>query len=273
MKKLALILALLIIPCTAFGLEMLNDDAMDQVTGQSGVHIAFDDVQLFINIEKLAWIDCDGLDNPTSCTGAPGALVINDFQIDVLNINAIVSTSVTDEFGTINPTNQTTGTSALTLYSVSCGKIPLFYDYGQTGDESCYLNSATVTDTAGLDHYTTVSTSSRFTAAALSIDVTDELPALSQGFTNNAGTLAPGGVDVGGVYIGLPTMEIYISSMSLRPVYDGDVNGGTSQALNDDNIVSALGAGYGVVGADFGTIYMEGITFSVLSGWMEIAPH
>ena len=42
MKKLALILALMIIPCSAFGLEMLNDSSMDSITGQSGVSIAVD---------------------------------------------------------------------------------------------------------------------------------------------------------------------------------------------------------------------------------------
>ena len=37
MKKLALILALLIIPCSAFGLEMLDNNTMDSITGQAGV--------------------------------------------------------------------------------------------------------------------------------------------------------------------------------------------------------------------------------------------
>jgi hypothetical protein len=271
MKKLALILALMIIPCTAFGLEMLNDDAMDQVTGQSGVHIAFDDVQMFINIEKLAWIDCDGLDAP-GCQGGPGAIVLNNFQIDVLNINAIVSTNVSDG-NVINGTNQTNVAGpTLQLYSVACGDIPLFYDYGQTGQANCYLNGSIGVNTDGLDHYTTISTSSVFTAQALSIDVTDELPALTAGMTNNATALGAT-IIVGGVYIGLPTMEIYINSMSLTPKYDGDVNGQTTQAINDDNTTTVAGNLFGIVDPDFGTIYLEGVTVSILSGWMEIAPH
>jgi hypothetical protein len=69
-KKLALILALMLVPCTAFGLQMMDETAMDAVTGQSGVHIAFDDVQLFLNIEKLAWIDCDGLSTEADAMGS-----------------------------------------------------------------------------------------------------------------------------------------------------------------------------------------------------------
>jgi len=267
MKKLALILAFLIIPCAAFGLEMLDDNSMDKVTGQAGVHIAFDDVQIFINIDKMAWIDCDGLDGP-GCNSDGGAIALNNFQIDVLNINAIVDT-VTVDTSAVNTTNQTSGTAALQLYSVECGAIPLFYDYGQTGNGACYLNSA-VLNTAGLDNYTTISSLSVFKAQAVSIDVADELPALSQGMTNNA---AGSAVAIGGVYIGLPTAEIYINSMSFTPVYDGDINNQTSAAINDDNTTAALATSFGTTNASFGTIYLEGVTFSILSGWMEIAPH
>jgi hypothetical protein len=270
MKKLALILALMIIPCSAFGLEMLNDNTMDQITGQAGVHIAMDDVQLFINIEKLAWIDCDGIDSPTACTGRPGAIVLNNFQIDVLNINAIVSTTLSDG-NSLHTTNQTAAGAPLQLYSVTCGDIPLFYNYGSTLRSGCYLNNATGVNTDGLDNYSRTSTLSVFNASGLTIDVTDRLPALSEGFTNNAAGSAVVG---GGVYIGLPTMEIYINAMSFTPVFDGDVNGQTTAAANDDNTTSSIGNAFGIYGdASFGTIYMEGITFSVLGGWLEIAPH
>ena len=49
MKKLALILALMLIPCSAFGLEMLTNNALDNVTGQAGVAIAADDIQIFLH--------------------------------------------------------------------------------------------------------------------------------------------------------------------------------------------------------------------------------
>jgi len=135
MKKLALMLvALMIIPAAAFGMEMMNDTAMDSITGQSGVSIAFDDVQLFINIDKMAYIDSDGLQSSSvvdcvTCTGAAGAIEIDNFQIDVLNVNAIVA-SGTGAGATAGSGTQT-GTN-IGLYSASCGKIPLFYDYASS---------------------------------------------------------------------------------------------------------------------------------------------
>ncbi len=287
MKKLALILAFMLIPCTAFGLEMLNDDAMDSITGQSGVSIAFDDIQIFVNIEKLAWIDCDGFtSNGGLCSGEAGALALNNFQIDVLNINAILD-------GTFDE-----ATNTWDLSSASCGQIPLFYDYASTVQAGCYLNATTTTgQTAGLNNYIATNTSSidwdgydlsaddgeggisfediaahnatvDFQAKALTIDATDELPALTEGIQNNDAAVEAAGATVGGVLIGIPTMEIYINSMTLTPVYDGDINGEESNAINDDNYVNLHGGT-----ADFGTIYMQGITFTTLSGWLEIAPH
>ncbi|MDA3897655.1 MAG: hypothetical protein PF482_16090 [Desulfobacteraceae bacterium] len=250
MKKLALILALMLIPCTAFGLEMLNDNAMDSITGQSGVSIAMDDVQMFINIEKMAWIDCDGINSSAgACTGAPGAIALNNFQIDVLNINAIVD-------GT---SDSSSGATVWDLTSTSCGQIDLFFDYASTAQEGCYLGSGDATQTLGLNNYIGIGTDGDFLARALTIDATDRLPALTEGFQANTG------LDyntVGGVLIGIPTLEIYINAMSLTPVYDGDINGEPSSAVNDDGH-----------GADFGTIYLQGITFTTLSGWIEIAPH
>jgi hypothetical protein len=269
MKKLALILAFLVIPCAAFGLEMLNDSAMDQVTGQSGVHIALDDVQLFINIDKLAWIDCDGLDNYAGCSGDPGALALNNFQIDVLNMNAITTSTNNGEVGEI----QSEGTTAMSLYSVACGDIPLFYNYGSTAMDGCHLNVARGVNTKGLDHYRSFNSlvPGAFTASALTIDATEQLPAISAGVRNNGGSAS---LDIGGVYISLPTVEIYINSMSMTPVFDSDINGSTATALNDDNTTNPVALLLlGGENADFGTIYMQGITFSVLSGWLEIAPH
>lgn len=275
MKKLALILAFMLIPCTAFGLEMLDDSTMDQVTGQAGVSIAVDDIQLFINIEKLAYIDCDGINSFVNsyqqCTGAAGAVALSNFQIDVLNINAIVgSEGDLNQATAVIPQNaetlvdQTFDGGSIGLYSASCGRIPLFYDYGQTGGNTCYLGTAGNLQTSGLDNLY----GDTFTPAALSIDVTDRLPALSEGKSNQIGS----DVSVGGVIIGFPTVEIYINSMSLTIVYDGDIGGATSPAINDDDgryaVYQALGSA-----ADYGTIQIDGITFSVLSGWLEIAPH
>jgi hypothetical protein len=277
MKKLALILALLIIPCSAFGLEMLSDTTLDSVTGQAGVAIAADDIQLFINIEKMAWIDCDGFDSfegKGSCAGAGGAIVLNNFQIDVLNINAITGTNT---YGT--------ALGGLDLRSTDCGNIPLFYDYATLAQGSgCTLQSAANAGTLGLNnYYDHQGSNSAFIPHFLTIDVTDRLPASSDGsnyWMDNAWTSASvaangGGIgnsDIGGVLIGLPTVEIYINALSFTPVYDGDLVGRDSQAINDDSSITTVGITGNDQGASFGTIYLEGITFTVLSGWIEISP-
>jgi hypothetical protein len=273
MKKLALILALIMIPCSAFGLEMLSDSTMDGITGQAGVNIAVDDIQIFMNIEKLAWIDCDGLNSwegKGTCSGAGGAIVLNNFQLDVLNINAIVGTA-TD--GTVN--------NGLDLISTSCGNIPLFYNYATSAvGDGCFLTSTNLQN-LGLNNYTHHgTTNSAFTPHFLTIDVTDELPASTQGlqyWQGNAWTSAAvaNGTDgaataastVGGVLIGIPTVEIYINAMSFTPMYDGDVAGNDSLAANDDDITDINGNAH-----TFGTIYMQGITFTTLGGWIEISP-
>jgi hypothetical protein len=276
MKKLALILALLLIPCSAaFGLEMLDNNAMDSITGQAGVNIAVDDIQMFINIEKMAWIDCDGFaswEGKGTCGGAAGALVLNNFQIDVLNINAIVGASAL------------TASNSLPLYSTTCGSIDLFYDYGTSAKaDGCMLNSAVTGDiqNLGLNNYTgALGQNSAFTPHFLTIDVTDELPASTEGaqyweshaWTSAAVSLGTSGLGdsdstIGGVLIGLPTVEIYINALSFTPMYDGDIGGADSAAMNDDSITDINGDV-----RTFGTIYMEGITFTVLSGWIEISP-
>jgi hypothetical protein len=288
MKKLALILALIIIPCSAFGLEMLNDNTLDGITGQAGIDIAMDDIQIFINIEKMAWIDCDGFGSlgRIQCDGAGGALALNNFQIDVLNINAIVGIgSDMTPFG-LHPENKQVG-PGLALHSVTCGKIPLFYNYATVTESNCYLNELGGVS-LGLDNYygyvnsLSPSSNTAFTPQFLAIDVTDELPAATEGLNewrtnawSSAAVMAKGGDDdstIGGVLIGLPTVEIYINDLMFEVVYDGDISGVSSNAINDDtHLYTNLGDGTGY--SSFGVIQMHGITFTVLSGWVEIGPH
>ena len=287
MKKLALALAfLMIIPGAAFGLEMMNDSAMDEVTGQAGVSIIADDIQLFLNIERMAWIDCDGfesgLGNPygSTCSGDGGAVGISNFQIDVLEINAITNTT-----GGIG------GGSNLNLGSTGCGNLDLNWDYSRddgfagcaiatqgtddygSGGDSAQTYADFGDQSLGLDNYDTAAatnvegTNESFKFAAITIDATSQLPAASEAFTNMS-TL-PGDVNIGGVMIGLPTLEVYIPSLTMTPAFYNLASG--AQAIND---VDGTTATEDLVdGANFGTIEMQGITFSVLSGWLEIAPH
>ena len=262
MKKLAIILAFMLIPCTAFGLQMLDDSTMDGITGQSGVSIAFDDIQLFINIGKLAWIDCDGLDSTKNiqigtCDGGAGAIGMNNFQIDVLNINAIVSSTYA-----LAGIGQTQGADeSMELYSATCGQIDLFYDYGATGQGGCFLTGSLVNG-PGLNNYISTLASGDFQARALTIDATREMPVMSAIYRNNE---ADADLTFGGIVIGIPTMEIYINSMSLTPYFTADINDFVNGAVGGDDVVNN--------NEDFGTIYIEDVTFTTLSGWLEIGPH
>lgn len=263
MKKLVLILMLLVLPCSAFGLEMLNDTAMDDVTGQAGVAIAFDDVQLFMHVERIAWIDADGFDtNDTwygtagTSTGSAGAVGLDDFQIDTLQINAITGS-----------TGLTQGAPGLT----SIGELGLNFDY----DSTVVLGSAQLspsyggigTQKLGLDNYDTDAVtgigSSDILYRALTIDATNKCPALTTGYQLNKNSTL---LNIGGVLIGLPTAEFYIPAMSMTPAFY-NVNGVAIGAVNDvDGTTNAIDA------CNYGTISMEGITFTTLGGWVEIAP-
>jgi hypothetical protein len=46
MKKLAIFLALLLVPMTAFGMDTISDSDLDAVTGQAGVSIALNSIQI-----------------------------------------------------------------------------------------------------------------------------------------------------------------------------------------------------------------------------------
>jgi len=81
-KMLALALTLLLIPFSAFGLEMLEDSTLDGVTGQAGVSIATD-VTMDIHFDTIAWGDSDGID----ADGGDGAGWIGITGLDIANMN------------------------------------------------------------------------------------------------------------------------------------------------------------------------------------------
>jgi hypothetical protein len=260
MKKLALFLALMLIPCSAFGLEMLTDNAMDEITGQDGVSIIADDIQLFLNVERFAYVDCDGFVTTQAyaygnCTGEGAMFSVENFQMDTININAIIATCAST---TANPN----------LVSSTCG-MPLFFNYASTAPfASCVCTCTGLTlGTLGLDNYHSYSmiytishgpaaygNGYRFIPSPIEIDITDQLPAASQGFSYiNSGE----NTKVLGVLIGLPTLEIYIDEINFEmAMWDVDC---------DTNVVND--------GDSFGDFIIQGVTFTVLDGWIEIAPH
>jgi hypothetical protein len=282
MKKLALILAFMIIPCTAFGLEMLADDSLDNITGQDGVSIIADDIQLFLNVDLFAYADTDGYNLHNGCSvvgcGNGGAMfAVQNFQMDTININAIVA-DLYNGSGTSG-----TPRSNPRLVSSSCG-IPLFYNYASTAPwGSCITtcNNFIKATTKGLDNFTPYTSTysgvntipgsfqRRFIPQAIQIDVTDTLPTASQAYNYISTGSTTTSITVMGVLIQLPTLEIYIQDIHLDiAMYDLNcetnvVNGGDFPASSGGTTTSNR----------FGEILIQGVTFSILSGWVEIAPH
>jgi hypothetical protein len=78
-KAIAIAAVLMLVPFTAFGLEMMADTALEDVTGQAGVSISIDNVQLDFQMDYLSWGDGDGLDGS-------GAGFVNITQMRMTNI-------------------------------------------------------------------------------------------------------------------------------------------------------------------------------------------
>jgi hypothetical protein len=312
MKKLALILAFMLIPCAAFGLEMLTDNTMDNITGQDGVTIIADDIQLFLNVDLFAYVDADGYDlhNGCSATGcANGAMFgVTDFQMDTININAIIAESITTGENTRFSSSYSAANTVMdfALVSTSCG-IPLFYNYMDSTPWSTCLTTCWVESAGsplsgknlfgghkGLDNYTDSrmwtaknlvggAPAGAFVPNAINIDITDQLPTFSQAFsyilTGDIYALPNCPIQVMGVLITLPTMEIHIQEMHMTmALYDIDNTCTTVTASTDNPVNSGFNSlgGFWAQGEypnRFGEIYIQGITLSILSGWVEIAPH
>jgi len=65
-KVLAIIAIVMLVPFTAFGMQMMADTALEDVTGQAGVSISIDNVQMDFQMGYLGWGDSDGIDLPDS---------------------------------------------------------------------------------------------------------------------------------------------------------------------------------------------------------------
>ena len=89
MKKLvlALIVAVALAPFSAFGLEMMTDSNLKDVTAQGGVQIALDDIVIEQTVGSTAYVDDDGAAyGPAAGVGA--SLVVGD-RHKRMTINAL----------------------------------------------------------------------------------------------------------------------------------------------------------------------------------------
>jgi hypothetical protein len=177
-KVLILAVVLMMLPLNAMALEMLNDQNMDQITGQAGVSIAVDDVKIYQNISDLSYTDVGG----TGTTD--GTISLGNLSV-MVDINAITRLDATG--APVSPGRDVQGTYNTTNYS--------------------YLNA--VHPVSGADI---------FQARALTIDVGNmPVLGAGASYNADALLGNPQGTNtltMAGVQIGLPTLEIYQTALS-----------------------------------------------------------
>lgn len=186
----------------------------------SGFDLAVDDVVLFAQINKLSFIDNDGLNDNIKTS-----LCLENVKVDTLQINALTHTDF-DILDVLNPQQAKI-------------KSPGKYD--------AHLEN--------LDHYTKIfilgDRLKSFHGQPLFINVSRELPDTSKVMLANGGS----GV-IGGVFIALGTLELFMEKFSIEKIY---VNDSTNMAINN--------------GASFFGIEAKGVNLSVLNGAVEISTH
>lgn len=99
-----IIVFMMLIPCPAFGMHMLSNSSMDKITGTSGVSIAVNDLQIYMHIDTIMYIDKDGVSPQVAPSSANlgaegGAIGLKDFTLNLLNVNQIVGGSQDPQTG------------------------------------------------------------------------------------------------------------------------------------------------------------------------------
>ena len=243
-KVLAIAVAVMLLPFTAFGLEMLADDVLSDVTGQAGVSIAVDDIKLFQHIESLRYTDDDGVGG-SSGAGSIGIANLS-MMVDINGVTKLVEVTDADGVTHMIPFSPTRG--VLGNYENLKNPAGDYYDFNNYD-----------LDGNGTDEV--------FAPRALTIDVTDTLPVLSAA----AATKAAAGIapysdlpisNVAGVQIGLPTVEIHQSALTF------DITVETAGSAINTNI-----GGTPTGKNSYGNISIGNQTLLILNGVIEIAPH
>jgi len=176
------------------GLQSMQEGSMEEVTGQSGITMAFDDIKLYTNIQGAWYSDPDGTEN-----GGGASLGIKELSA-MIDINAVYRKD-----GNFK----------------SPGR-------GVQGDLSGY-------------------TGGDFLFKPMTIDVTNALPVLSDA----------AGQNVAGVRVGLPSVEIHASAVSIDLAVHDDAN-----PLDGSGETKS-----------FGNIEIGETTMVITGGSLEIAPH
>jgi hypothetical protein len=229
--------AIAIAPMSASALEALTDSAMNDVTAQAGVSIAVDDIVIYQNsIADTTYTDSD------SGLGIKIDYAANSNKVTILN-------AITDDnsgygiadFNGMGLTEYTAGTIGMVGVTMT-----------DPGDP---------TATPPVDPTFSGPTGFQTGAAALSIDI-GTCDVLTAGKNFNGMQFAAAGGTVGGVIIGLPTLEIttYRSNdtKTISMVHDGGAVANSAVNVNKEYI----------------KITKDGYSkMAILGGTIEIAPH
>ena len=274
--------AIITVPMTSFALESMSKGALKKATGQAGVSIALDNIVIYQkSAPTTTYWDMDGTSSIQGTMGqndmtglriayaagsekliTVGAILDNtEYGTDKINRTfgfatyapnggAMVADSETAEFDTIGIAD-----SDATGYDISTGR-KLASGTGQAGDTTADIDGKSATNA--------------FTnkISPLTIDV-GTCQSLTDGLSYNRGVGTTGGptsvLDVAGVVIGLPTVEI------------------NTYHTNDTKIISiastsptvTANAGYVPnVSNEMIRIQKSGhSTMAILGGRLEIAPH
>ena len=143
MKKLAIFLAIMLIPFSAFALDTISDNDLNDVTGQAGVSIYTNSIQIVKTGVTTTYTDIDsdasaGGSNEVNIVDIGSTTKIFFEGIDPLMIDIINMYSVTDEF--LNYTGRTADT----------------WDYGDTGVQIVLPDAINIINagTSGKQYYT-----------------------------------------------------------------------------------------------------------------------
>ena len=99
MKKLAIILAILMIPAFAFGMDTISDSDLEAVTGQAGVSIALNSIQIetsggttsYGDADQSKWVSIVGLRTSVRTIGFHASIPLH---FDALTIDIVDMTNV-----------------------------------------------------------------------------------------------------------------------------------------------------------------------------------
>lgn len=93
MRILLIIMFVICMPLSSMAMKAMDEKAMEEVTGQSGVSI-FVDVTMSLHIKTLAWGDSDGLGNAWSIESSGGYAGTSGSSLSGLSLMSISSKSV-----------------------------------------------------------------------------------------------------------------------------------------------------------------------------------